>query len=146
MLENILDEIVTGSSGGTSKGKLNNTVMHEDSVIIPLMGMSIPIIITIGAFIMIAYIRKFVNLERMAIIEKGLSPELFKNEGTISFSLRASLLLIGVGFGFLIGYALDRAWDMEEVGYFSMLFICGGIGLGLAYIIEDKKQRERNNK
>lgn len=110
------------------------------------MGMSIPIIITIGAFVMIAYIRKFVNLERMAIIEKGLSPELFKNEGTISFSLRASLLLIGVGFGFLLGYWLDSAFDMEEVGYFSMLFICGGIGLGMAYILEERKQRERNNK
>ena len=117
--------------------------MNEETVIIPLMGMSIPIIISIGAFIMVAYIRKFVSMERMAIIEKGLSPELFKNEGTISFSLRASLLLIGVGFGFLIGYALDRAWEMEEVGYFSMLFICGGIGLGMAYVIEDKKQRER---
>ena len=132
--------------GHVKEANLNNIVMNEDSAIIPLMGMSIPIIITIGAFIMVAYIRKFVNLERMAIIEKGLSPELFKNEGTISFSLRASLLLIGAGFGFLIGYALDRAWDMEEVGYFSMLFICGGIGLGIAYIIEDRKQRERNNK
>lgn len=118
--------------------------MHEDEVIIPLMGMSIPIIITMGAFFMVAYIRKFVNMERMAIIDKGLSPELFKNEGTISFSLRASLLLIGVGFGFLIGYWLDAAFDMEEVGYFAMLFICGGIGLGLAYIVEDRKQqRER---
>lgn len=118
----------------------------EDNVIVPLMGMSIPIIITIGAFFMVAYIRKFVNLERMAIIEKGLSPELFKNEGTISFSLRASLLLIGAGFGFLLGYALDEMFNMREVGYFSMLFICGGIGLGLAYLVEDKKQRERENK
>lgn len=121
--------------------------MDNDAVIIPLMGMSIPIIITIGAFVMVVYIRKYSNIERMAIIEKGLSPELFKNEGTISFSLRASLLLIGVGFGFLIGYALDNAFDMDEVGYFSMLFICGGIGLGAAYVIEDKKQqRERDRK
>ena len=94
---------------------------------------------------MVAYIRKYVNIERMAIIEKGLSPELFKNEGTISFSLRASLLLIGIGFGFLIGYSLDRMFDMEEVGYFAMLFICGGIGLGLAYLVEDKKQREKKS-
>jgi hypothetical protein len=121
--------------------------MHGEDVIIPLMGMSIPIIITIGAFFMVVYIRKFVNLERMAIIEKGLSPEMFKNEGTISFSLRASLLLIGVGFGFLIGYALDEMFRMQEVGYFAMLFICGGIGLGLAYIVEEKKQqRERQKK
>jgi hypothetical protein len=120
--------------------------MHGEDVIIPLMGMSIPIIITIGAFFMVAYIRKFVNLERMAIIEKGLSPEMFKNEGTISFSLRASLLLIGVGLGFLMGYALDEMFRMREVGYFSMLFIFGGIGLGLAYILEEKKQRERQMK
>lgn len=120
--------------------------MHGEDVIIPLMGMSIPIIITIGAFLMVAYIRKYVNLERMAIIEKGLSPELFKNEGTISFSLRASLLLIGAGFGFLMGYALDEWFRMREVGYFSMLFIFGGLGLGAAYLVEDKKQRERQKK
>lgn len=113
----------------------------DGEVIIPIFGMSIPIIITIGAFLMVAYIRKYVNIERMAIIEKGLDPKLFlNNDGKVSFSLRASLLLIGIGCGFLIGYALDRAWDMEEVGYFSMLFICGGAGLGLAYLVEEKKR------
>lgn len=112
----------------------------DGEVIIPIFGMMIPIIITIGAFLMVAYIRKYVNIERMAIIEKGLDPKLFLTEGKVSFSLRAALLLIGIGCGFLIGYALDRAWDMEEVGYFSMLFICGGAGLGLAYIVEEKKR------
>jgi hypothetical protein len=112
----------------------------DGEIIIPIFGMMIPIIITIGAFLMVAYIRKYVNIERMAIIEKGLDPKLFLSEGKVSFSLRASLLLIGVGCGFLIGYALDRAFDMEEVGYFSMLFICGGIGLGLAYMVEEKKR------
>lgn len=112
----------------------------DGEIIIPIFGMSIPIIITIGAFLMVAYIRKYVNIERMAIIEKGLDPKLFLSDGKVSFSLRASLLLIGVGCGFLIGYALDRAFDMEEVGYFSMLFICGGIGLGLAYMVEEKKK------
>ena len=113
--------------------------MSSEEVIIPVFGIMLPIIISLGAFVMIVYIRKFANLERMAIIEKGLNPDLFKTEKSTSGTLRASLLLIGVGIGFLVGYWLDRTFDMEEVGYFSMLFIMGGLGLGLAYLIEEKK-------
>lgn len=117
--------------------------MREEEIIIPVLGIMLPIIITLGAFIMIVYIRKFDNLEKMAIIEKGLSPDLFKRSRSTSGALRAGLLLIGVGLGFLMGYWLDRAFDMEEVGYFSMLFIFGGIGLGLAYIVEEKKNADQ---
>ena len=105
------------------------------------LAISIPIIAFIGTFITIVYIRKFINLERMAIIDKGLSPDLFKKEQTTSGALRFSLLLIGAGVGLLMGYWLDRAFDMEEVGYFSMLLILGGVGLGLAYVIEERKAK-----
>jgi len=120
--------------------------MDGEQVIIPIFGIMLPIIITLGAFVMIGYIRKFVNLERMAIIEKGLNPDLFKTERSASGTLRASLLLIGIGIGFLVGYWLDRSFDMEEVGYFSMLFIMGGLGLGLAYVIEEKKAKAKENR
>jgi len=33
---------------------------------------------------------------------------------------------------------------MEEVAYFSMLFIFGGAGLGISYIIEEKRDKERD--
>ena len=115
--------------------------MSSEEIIIPVFGIMLPIIISLGAFVMIVYIRKFANLERMAIIEKGLNPDLFKTETSTSGTLRASLLLIGVGIGFLIGYWLDRTFNMEEVGYFSMLFIMGGLGLGLAYVVEEKKAK-----
>lgn len=115
--------------------------MSSEEIIIPVFGIMLPIIITLGAFIMVVYIRKFVNIERMAIIEKGLNPDLFKTEKSASGTLRASLLLVGIGIGFLVGYWLDRTFDMEEVGYFSMLFIMGGLGLGLAYLIEEKKAK-----
>ena len=115
--------------------------MDDGQVIIPVFGIMLPIIITLGAFVMIGYIRKYVNIERMAIIEKGLNPDLFKTEKSASGTLRASLLLIGIGIGFLVGYWLDRTFDMEEVGYFSMLFIMGGLGLGLAYIVEERKAK-----
>jgi hypothetical protein len=110
---------------------------------VEVIAVLIPIVSIIGLFIMIIYLRRYQNTERMAMIEKGVSPELFsKKEMNISGTLRASLLLIGIGLGFLLGYFLDRNFDMDEVGYFSMLFIFGGIGLGLAYVIEEKKFRQ----
>lgn len=107
-----------------------------------VIGTLIPIILSLGAFVMIVYIRKFDNLERMAIIEKGLSPDIFKRSHSTSGALRAALLLIGAGIGLLMGNWLEKSFDMEEVAYFSMLFIFGGIGLGLAYIIEERKARQ----
>jgi hypothetical protein len=104
------------------------------------LAIMIPIIAIIGFFIMIIYIRRFENQEKMAMIDKGVSPDLFTRKAKDSSgTLRFALLLIGVGIGFLLGYALDRSFDMEEVGYFSMLFIFGGLGLGTAYVIEERK-------
>lgn len=106
-----------------------------------MFGILMVIVITLGAFIMVIYLRKFQNIERMAMIEKGVSNELFNKIGqrNTSFPLRISLLFIGAGLGLLMGYFLDRTFDMEEVAYFSMLFIFGGLGLGAAYLIEEKK-------
>jgi hypothetical protein len=108
------------------------------------LGVMIPIVTVVGIIVMIIYLRRYQNQERMAMIEKGVSADLLvgpQSSGNVSFSLRASLLLIGVGIGILFGYFLDYHFGMEEVGYFSMLFIFGGIGLGLAYLIEEKKNK-----
>jgi hypothetical protein len=116
--------------------------MHIEGV----LGIMLPIIITLGAFVMVVYIRKFENLERMAIIDKGLSPDLFKkdkNDRPTAPVLRWALLLIGAGCGLLVGFVLDEVFRMEEVAYFSMLMIFGGIGLALAYVIEERKARTR---
>jgi hypothetical protein len=111
-----------------------------------VLGIMLPIIISLGAFVMVVYIRKFENLERMAIIEKGLSPDLFKSDkkATPSPVLRWALLLIGAGTGLLVGYFLDEVFRMDEAGYFASLLIFGGLGLLLAYIIEERKVRGRD--
>jgi O-antigen/teichoic acid export membrane protein len=106
------------------------------------LAIMIPIVAIVGFFIMIIYIRKYENEERMAMIDKGVAPDIFKKQSNPSGTLRGSLLLMGAGIGFLLGYFLDRNFDMEEVGYFSMLFIFGGLGLGIAYVIEEKKLRK----
>ncbi|HYG03758.1 MAG TPA: DUF6249 domain-containing protein [Chryseosolibacter sp.] len=107
------------------------------------LALMIPILSIVGFFVLIIYLRRFQNIERMAMIEKGVGPDQFKNSSDASGTLRFALLLIGVGLGFLLGYFLDRNFDMEEVGYFSMLFLCGGFGLAAAYIIEEKKAKAR---
>ena len=107
---------------------------------IETIAVMIPIILIIGTIVMIIYLRRYENEERMAMIDKGIDPSVFtKKVRTTSGALRASLLLIGAGIGLLLGYALDRAFDMDQVGYFSMLLIFGGGGLGLAYMVEEKK-------
>ena len=102
----------------------------------------IPIISVISIVIMIIYLRKFSNMEKMAMIDKGVDLSEIKVSRNTSIALRAALLLIGVGVGLLLGYLLDSATRMEEVAYFSMLLICGGIGLGISYLIEEKKIKE----
>ena len=113
-----------------------------------VLAIMIPIVAIIGFFYMIIYLRRFDNAERMAMIEKGVDPTLFtkKQRANTSGPLRAALLFIGAGTGLLIAYFLDRAWDMEEVAYFSMLFVFGGLGLGAAYIVEEKKIKEEQGK
>lgn len=114
--------------------------MNDAAQILAIM---IPISAIVGLFVMVVYLRRFENTERMSMIEKGVDPTLFTNKRrNTAGSLRAGTLLMGGGIGLLIGYFLDRAFYMEEVGYFSMLFIFGGAGLLISYLMEEKK----NNK
>lgn len=112
---------------------------------VAIIGVMIPIIGIIGAIIIVIYLRKFQNMERMAILDKGLDPALFKVERSAAGTLRAALLFIGAGIGLLLGYMLDEVFGMEEVAYFSMIFIFGGLGLGLAYLVEEKKSEKKGN-
>ena len=109
-----------------------------------IIGTLIPIVFLVGLFITVVYVRKFENLERMSIIEKGIDPQIFKRESSTAPTLRLALLFIGAGTGLLFGYFLDRAWDMQEVAYFSMILIFGGIGLGLAYLLEERKMKSKS--
>jgi len=103
----------------------------------------VPITLFIAIVVVVIYLRRYQHIERLAMIEKGVDASLFTKKITyVSGALRASLLLIGSGVGLLLGYVLDRAYRMEEVGYFSMLLILGGLGLGTAYVIEERKRRK----
>jgi len=113
---------------------------------VAVAGVMFPIILSICAAIVWIYHRKFENQERMAMIEKGMDPKSFHvtRRRDTSVALRTSLLFIGAGTGLFMGYFLDSTFYMEEVAYFSMLFIFGGLGLGASYLIEEKKIKQEN--
>ncbi|MFB6306717.1 MAG: DUF6249 domain-containing protein [Flavobacteriales bacterium] len=92
------------------------------------------------------------NKERMALIEKGESAEIF-NQGRKSeiSGLKFGMLAIGIGLGVLFGYMFESMTQVsEEVAYFSMIFLTGGIALVLYHLItkkndvNDVKQEQKN--
>ena len=79
--------------------------------------------------------------ERMALLEKGADPSIFnfENKGNKMVTLKWGLILIGLALGLLLGRILEVYGvfnHAEEVGYFSMLFLFGGIALVVSYFIE----------
>lgn len=81
------------------------------------------------------------NKERLAMIEKGASPELFKskaesNSGYAIFKI--GLFLIGIALGIVAGYLLKDAGMEEGPAFFSMMFLFGGIGLVISFLLQGK--------
>jgi hypothetical protein len=68
-----------------------------------------------------------------------------KRPTNTSSLLSSALLMIGAGAGLLLGHFLDETYYRmeDEVAYFSMLFICGGLGLAASYVIAERKQRAK---
>lgn len=104
--------------------------------------------------------------ERMMIIEKlgdKLTPDTFKNgifyrTGLFSFGgLRIGCLLIGLGVGLLLGYAIvsitqsfyfngDRPYEVISIVYGACVLLGGGTGLVVSYLIEKKQREDEHNK
>ena len=52
------------------------------------------------------------------------------------------MLFIGVAIGILLGNILEVTTTLqEEVSYFSMIFLFGGIGLVINHFIEKKQEK-----
>jgi len=84
--------------------------------------------------------------ERMALIESGQDAKIFNMEKNVSPSLKFGLLMIGLALGALMGNILEEATALEdEVSYFSMILLFGGIGLLVYYIIGNKKSKKEES-
>jgi hypothetical protein len=79
------------------------------------------------------------NKERLALIDKGADASIFRTKNSVSPSLKWGIFLIGIALGILIGSIIDSSTALEEeVSYFSMIFLFGGLSLVVYYYIERK--------
>ena len=85
--------------------------------------------------------------ERLALIEKGADPEIFKSafKGTLSsrlssFTLKLGLAAVGVALGIITGSILFALIPnlQEEIAMFSMIFLFGGSAMIASYFLERK--------
>lgn len=75
------------------------------------------------------------NRERLAMIEKGVSANIFKKDPNRLEVLKWALLIIGGGLGLLVGNVIGTLGLLPvEAAVFSMILICGGLGLLVYYL------------
>jgi ABC-type Fe3+-siderophore transport system permease subunit len=81
------------------------------------------------------------NKERMAMIEKGADASTFVTKRNyFAMTLKLGMLLVGIAIGILMGSVIDEMTTLpEEVGYFSMIFLFGGIALVVNALMEKKR-------
>ena len=84
------------------------------------------------------------NKERLSMIEKGVDASMFtRKRKYYAMTLKVGMLLVGIALGILIGSIIDQYTMLqEEVGYFSMIFLFGGLALIINALMEKKDSNE----
>ena len=113
-----------------------------------MSGELVAIVMFVGAFALVFGIRYLSNKEKMAMIERGIDPSAQKSTPKPFLSLKFGLLMMGLGLGLIIALFTNRAvfsanmTNAEEgqavAVYFGSIFIFGGLGLIVSYLIEKK--------
>lgn len=115
-----------------------------------VIAVTIPILISLGAFAMVFGIVYLRRRERMAMIERGMDPRLYEEERAAKRvpapygTLKWGLLLTGAGLGLLLAVILVTTVleGMDENAkpgiFFGLIAIFGGIGLITSFLVEKK--------
>lgn len=107
----------------------------------------IPITAIVSIAVIIIYLRRYANQERLAMIDRGI--DIYKDMPKKRQSyetLKGGLFFIGIGLGFLFGHILEANTEMRELAYFVMLFIFGGIGLTVSHLVVQRQLKKEENK
>ncbi len=75
--------------------------------------------------------------ERLALIEKGVDTSLFKEKESKSIVLKYGMFFVSIALGILGGYFIAEYTSLlEEVAYFSAIFLFGGLSLIIFYFVD----------
>ena len=99
-----------------------------------------PGIVLVALFVAAGYtIYTFIkasHLERMAKIEKGID--------TNAPSNNSRMLMVGIAFGLLLAYLLEKALKIDEVVFYpSFMLLFGGISLIASFFWAKKLQKNK---
>ena len=79
--------------------------------------------------------------ERLTLIQKGANATIFESSKQPS-SLKLGMVLVGIGTGILLGKVISMYTMLdEEFAFFSMICLCGGIGLIIYHLIAKKFEK-----
>ena len=116
-----------------------------------MVAILIPISLFLAVFAIMYVFLTTRSKERLALVEKGLNVDIFKDKTPKKTSPKYSLLKLGIflaslAVGILVGYLLSTVIN-EEVAYFSMILLFGGAGLIVAhYITSSLASKEKTEK
>jgi len=80
--------------------------------------------------------------ERLALIEKELTANIFKTDCSKYVLLKWGIFLVSTGIGVFAAYFMSQAIN-EVAAYFSMILIFGGTGLMVANVITNNLAKEK---
>ena len=112
----------------------------------------IPILISLGVFALVFGLRYLSNKERMAMIERGMSPQEPRRRASRPLqSLKWGLIVCAVGLAlltafYLTNYVLMTPDDKSPAIYFGLIAIFGGLALVISYSFEKRhEEKEKQN-
>lgn len=116
------------------------------------------ILSSLALFAMIFGLRYMSNKEKMAMIEKGMDPQMkhLRPRPAPFVNLKWGLLFVGAGLGLFVAYLLDNFVlyrmhnnydsDANVAIYFALIAIGGGLGLIVSYRVEKKELLDKADK
>lgn len=109
----------------------------------------VDVVVPVSLFLMIfAIVYVFYttrNKERMALIERGADPKLFKSmsRGSGYSDFKWGLFMVGIAIGVFLGVMIEKYTTLDpEPMYIAMILVCGGLALMVAYLLRGKFEKK----